>query len=274
MADRRSLKKKAVETGKSVAGTLGEGARKIKDDAKSAVSKGDETYRVTQVQDKWVVVDSEGDVEGAFDDRENAEMLKRELQGGEEREMEPDEPDDVAEVEDDEPGKFQQFATGFANKVNSGLSKAAESVEAPDDEDMGEDRGPSLAFMGDASGEDRGTPMLPGMMGGQPEGEDEEQAQGPMLPGMMGGETEENGQAPSMPFMGGGMGGETDQPQLPFMGPQGESDDTEQQQGPQMNFLGGGMGNGPSAPWMGAERNTDDSERTEEEQMNEQPWMF
>lgn len=333
MADRRSLKKKAVETGKSVAGTLGEGARQIKKDVKGKVSKDDKprvkddegvrrsagkrTIRVTYSSEtgKWRVAGPTAGF-GTFDSKKPAVTKAKQVfeskdeYDGVEIETkrgaldsdasfgntevtgrEPDEPDDVAET-DDEPGRFQKFATKFADTVNG---KAASAVEAPESEDGemdgeesespdpmaalfgaggGDGDGPELAFMGGGmDDEDRGAPTLPGMMGGQTEGDNE--SQGPMLPGFGMGGGQEGGQGmgqPSLPMFGGGQG-EQGEPQMPmFGGPEPEGEDREGQQGPQMPMFGGGGGNQPQFPGFGMQADESDSDTNED--MSNQPWMF
>jgi len=125
---------------------------------------------------------------------------------------------DTSETGSDEPGRFQQFATGFATKVNETVAgSGAEQDNQASQEDTGNGTDPMAALFGGGGGGGGGGdggPMLPGMAG---ESEDDaDGAQGPMLRGF-GGSGE--GRSPMLPGMMGDTSEADNQPQMPFGGP-------------------------------------------------------
>jgi hypothetical protein len=253
MVDRQNLKNKANSAGKSVAGTLGEAGSKLKSKAKGAIAKDPETgIAISEVGDKYVVIDGDGNSVGAYDSKRNAAAKARELK----RESGTSE---VAGQDAESTSRGQQAATKFSSTVNKAAKtagkkvselgqKAAESVDAPDEEGDGAD----MSFLG---GGGDGGPMLPGMEG---DGGD-----APTLPSGFGGESD----APSMPAFG-GQEDDGDGPTVPSMGMGGE---------PQSPF-GGGMGE-PSMPMFGGEGEPDMpfmSQMEDEDSDDDQPrfpWM-
>jgi len=222
MADRRNLRDKAKSAGKSVAGTLKQGAQTLKDKA-TAIAKDDETgITISEVQGQYLVIDSDGSAIGPYDDKmkaaAKARQLKQEKQStSERRESRSEGMEETNDSSDQSTGKVQRAATRFSSGVNKAVSTAASKASNVDpvDEPMGANK--------------ESTPQLDDLFGGSMDGD------GPSLDMFEGG-----GKSPTLPFADDG----GDNPQLPF-GNNGEAD---------MGMLPfGGSEGEPSMPAFGGE---------------------
>lgn len=214
----KRLRDKAKQAGKSLAGTLGEGAKRAKRKAKQLAKDPETGIELSQIGDKYIVIDGDGDTHGPFDERMKAAAKARELK------REAEGAGDGANGQ----SRAQAVATKFATKVNEAARAAGEkgrdfaeqAAEQPDEprqrERQGErqqPQGPSLGFLEGGQGE-MDSSTLPFESGGG------------------------QGDGPSLDFLGGGM----EQPQMPQFGPPADDGEREAQlpmmgEGPDMGQL-------------------------------------
>jgi len=261
MVDRKELREKAKSIGSSVAGTFKSAGQKAKAGASSVaettkqgasnikndLSGGDSTVGIAVKYDRQAdeyVVFADGKPFTTYDSRDKATQAARAAIRDRQRSL-----NDTAEAAEtsDEAGRFQQFATSFAEGVNQTVSGAmdGEESEAAESAESGDERGdgPTLPMMGGATGSDDNSPQMPFMNG---DGDADNDGQGPTLPGF-GSTGESSGDAPMLP----GFDSESDgEPMLPGFG----NNESDEQQ--------------PTLPGFGM----DDSEETSDEERY--PWMF
>jgi len=223
MADRRNLKDRAKSAGKSVAGTLKQGAQALKDKARTIAKDDDTGIEISEVQGQYLVIDSDGSAIGPYDDKMKAASKARQLKQ-ENQQATQDAQAGSARMEDEtgqDQARVQKAATRFSQGVNRVASTAGQKAkQASESVDTSEERdsGPQVDLFGgmdngdspsldDVLGQSGDTPELQFGMG--------ENTDGPSLPGF-GMDNGENLQMPSMMGEGPEMG------QLPFGN---ESDD-------------------------------------------------
>jgi len=213
MADRQRLRDKAKSAGKSVAGTLKQGAQNLKDKA-TAIAQDEETgITISEVQGQYLVIDSDGSAIGPYDDKMKAASKARQLK--QEKQTTSETPASSSEGMEDQDGgsdqstgKVQRAATRFSSGVNRAVSSAASKASNVDpvDEPMGANK--------------ESTPQLDDLFGGSMDGDGpsldmfESGGESPRLPF-----ADEGGDNPQLPF---GNGGEADMGMLPFGGSEGE----------------------------------------------------
>jgi len=278
MVDRQELRDKAKGVGSKVAGTFSSGAKaakrgaknfakntkkgasQIKDDVSSGTGTTTGEVEVFYGEEVgfYIVTVDDRPVE-TFETEQEAKAYARNL-------MREQSEESGSEDMDEEAGRFQQFATSFAQGVNDTVEGAVEGSDG-DDEDEGRepslpfmgqsdgDNSPQLAFMGDPDND--GNPEFAFMGDPDNDGDSEfalfesnsDAGNEPMLPGFGG--QGDGGNEPMLPGFGGG-DGDMNQPQLPGFG------------------MDGG-GNAPQIPGFGMD-NEDSND--DDDTKDRFPWMM
>lgn len=227
---RRELREKAKQAGKSAAGTVKEGAQRLKEKARTVARDEKTGIEISEVRGQYLVVDGDGNAYGPYDDKKQAagkaRELRREQQGTQARER-----------RSERSGRETTQPQGREGRASSEVSQRAQQTtsEPSTDNDRGfsfpmmgggPESGPELQFMGDVDND--GDPELAFFGDVDNDGDrdvtlfEPNEGQEPTLPGFDVGDGE-----PEMPTMfGGGEGG--DGPQIPGFGFEDDSDDDTQ----------------------------------------------